>query len=113
MINSDLKFKEIFSIDHHIKIHPNDWFDKDYDLVFNSVKEKIEKDSDTMLLFSGGMGAKYLLSELHKLYPNAIYIDVGSAFDTICTGECTRSCYSPYNELIEYLQPVLQLPNKF
>jgi len=100
------KAKEIFSIDHHIKIHPSNWFDSDYDSIFNSVKEKVEKDSDTMMLFSGGMGAKYLLSELHKLYPNAIYIDVGSAFDTICTGKYTRSCYSSYNDLKEYLNPL-------
>ena len=100
------KSKEIFSIDHHIKIHPSNWFDSDYDSIFNSVKEKVEKDSDTMMLFSGGMGAKYLLSELHKLYPNAIYIDVGSAFDTICTGKYTRSCYSSYNDLKEYLRPL-------
>jgi hypothetical protein len=100
------KSKEIFSIDHHIKIHPSNWFDTEYDSVLNSVKENVEKDSDTMMLFSGGMGAKYLLSELHKLYPNAIYIDVGSAFDTICTGKYTRSCYSSYNDLNEYLKPL-------
>jgi hypothetical protein len=101
------KSKEIFSIDFHIKIHPSNWFDRDYDSIFNEIKQKIENDSNTMILFSGGMGAKYLLSELHKLYPNAIYIDVGSAFDTISTGKYTRSRYSSYNDLKEYLKPIM------
>lgn len=78
-----------------------------YDSIFNEIKQKIENDSNTMILFSGGMGAKYLLSELHKLYPNAIYIDVGSAFDTISTGRYTRSCYSSYNDLKQYLNPIM------
>ena len=105
--NADMyKSKEIFSIDYHIIIHPNNWFDNDFDTIFNSVKDKIEIDSDTMILVSGGMGAKFLISELHKQFPNAIYLDVGSAFDTICTGKYTRSCYSSYNDIKNYLKPL-------
>ena len=36
------KAKDIFSIDYHVEIHENDWFDRDYEFIFNSVKEKIE-----------------------------------------------------------------------
>jgi hypothetical protein len=64
-----------------------------------------------MILFSAGMGAKYLISVLHKLYPKAIYIDIGSAFDTICTGIVTRKCYSSYTDLVNYLSPIMPLPS--
>jgi hypothetical protein len=104
------KSKEIFNIDHHITVHPSDWFDNDFDAVFNSVKEKITDDANTMILFSAGMGAKYLITALHRLYPNAIYIDVGSAFDTICTGEITRDCYSSYDDIYNYLKPIMPPP---
>ena len=63
-----------------------------------------------MILFSAGMGAKYLITALHRLYPNAIYIDVGSAFDTICTGQITRDCYSSYNDMYNYLKSIMPPP---
>jgi len=105
------KSKEIFNIDHHIEVHPSNWFDNEFETVFNSIKEKIENDTNTMILCSAGMGAKYLVTALHKLYPNAIYIDIGSAFDTICTGIRTRTCYSSYEELSNYLKPIIPESN--
>ena len=34
---------------------------------------------------SCGQSAKVLIAELHKTYPNGIYLDVGSGLDCICT----------------------------
>ena len=101
------KSKTIFNIDHHISIHPNNWFETEYQSVFNDVTKKIIDDSNTMVLTSAGMGAKYLISELHRLYPNAIYLDIGSAFDIICTGIETRGePEQTYSFMSEYLQPL-------
>jgi len=99
---------QIFKIDSHIKIDPSNWFDTEYDSVFNSIKEVIEDDRNTLVLTSAGMGSKYLISELHKLYPNAIYIDIGSGFDKLCTGRDTRTYNHSIEELCEYLKPILE-----
>jgi hypothetical protein len=97
----------IFSIDTHIKIDPSNWFDTQYESVFSSIKSEIEDDNNTLVLTSAGMGAKYLISELHKLFPKAIYIDVGSGFDKLCTGMDTRTYNPSQHELINYLRPML------
>ena len=99
--------QQIFLIDSHIKIDPSNWFDTQYEQTFNSIKEAIEDDTDTLVLTSAGMGAKYLISELHKLFPRAIYIDIGSGFDKLCTGRQTRTYNPSIQELCNYLRPIL------
>jgi hypothetical protein len=99
--------KDVFLIDSHVKIHPSNWFENEYDTVFNSIKSEITDDNNIMILTSAGMGAKYLIAELHKLYPNAIYIDIGSGFDKICTGAQTRTYNPSFHHLYTYLFPIL------
>ena len=101
------KSKEIFLIDSHVIIDPSNWFETQYEKILNEVKSQIEDDNNTMILTSAGMGAKYLISELHKLFPNAIYIDIGSGFDKICTRNDTRTYNPSYTELCNYLRPIL------
>jgi hypothetical protein len=101
------KAKQIFNINSHIEIDPSNWFDTEYNSVFNSIKTEITDDKNTLVLTSAGMGAKYLISELHKLYPNALYVDIGSGFDKLCTGHDTRTYNPPLKDLHEYLKPIL------
>jgi hypothetical protein len=101
------KAKQIFSIDSFVDVDPSDWFDTEYEEVFNSVCEEVEDDANTLIMTSAGMGAKYLVSQLHRLYPRAIYIDIGSAFDAICTKKRTRDCSPSYEDLCEYLRPMM------
>jgi hypothetical protein len=98
--------KEAFSIDHHIVVDQSNWFDTNYDAVLNRIKYAVENDN-TMILTSAGMGAKYLISNLHELYPNEIYIDIGSGFDLLCTKQVTRTYNPSYHELCQYLRPML------
>jgi hypothetical protein len=105
---SMIKAQPIFRLNAFVDIDPCNWFEEDYDSVINSVKQEIDDDAHTIVMTSAGMGAKYLISELHWLYPKAIYIDVGSAFDTLCTRRITRSCQQSYEDLCEYLQPMLR-----
>jgi len=101
------KSKDIFLIDSHVIIDPSNWFETQYEQIFNQVKSQIEDDNNTIILTSAGIGAKYLISELHKLFPKAIYIDIGSGFDKICTKNDTRSYNPSYTELCDYLRPIL------
>jgi deoxyxylulose-5-phosphate synthase len=99
--------KQIFNIDSHIKIDSSNWFETEYDSVFNSIKESIEDNKNTLVLISAGMGSKFLISELHKLYPKVLYIDIGSAFDKLLRGQHTRSNAASIRDLELYLKSLL------
>ena len=99
--------KEFFGIESHVVINPSNWFDTEYDSVFNSVSSAVEDDANTLILISAGMGGKFLVSELHKKYPRAIYIDIGSGFDMLCAKRNSRTYNPPYQWICSYLAPIL------
>lgn len=99
--------KDFFKIESHIVINPSNWFDTEYDSVFAAASSAIEDDSTTLVLISAGMGGKYLISELHKKHPNAIYIDVGSGFDMLCAKRNSRTYNPSYQSICSYLGPIL------
>lgn len=101
------KAKDLLNLDYHIQINPTNWFDTEYESVFSSIRNAISSDDETIVLTSAGMGAKYLISDLHKLYPKAIYVDIGSGLDLICTKKSTRSYNPSYTALCNYLKPIL------
>jgi len=106
--NSTLgRAKDFFNIQSHIIINPSNWFDTEYEKIFTEVSSAVEDDSNTMILISAGMGGKYLISELHKKFPNAIYIDIGSGFDMLCAKRNSRSYNPSYDSLCKYLSPIL------
>ncbi len=80
----------LFNINNTILIHPSDWYEQSYNTVLNRIKDTVINSSSIIIMTSAGMGAKALLSDLRKVYPNAILIDIGSAFD-VFTYKATRS----------------------
>jgi hypothetical protein len=99
--------KEIFNVEFHVIINPSNWFDTEYDSVFHSVCSAVEDDANTLILISAGMGGKFLVSELHKKYPRAIYIDIGSGFDMLCAKRNSRTYNPSYQWLCSYLRTIL------
>tara|TARA_R110000868_G_scaffold152410_4_gene377124 strand:- start:2509 stop:3189 length:681 start_codon:yes stop_codon:yes gene_type:complete len=71
----------LFNIDNTIIVHPSNWFENDYDLILQQTRDSIINPDSIIIMTSAGMGAKPLLSDLRKFYPNAILIDIGSGFD--------------------------------
>jgi len=88
------KSKILLKIDNHIVIDKNNWFENDFDNVLNNILNTIQDKNNVIILTSAGMGAKPLISSIHKNAPNAILLDVGSALDLICTGNPTRSFHN-------------------
>ena len=80
--SENAKVAPIFNINSCIIIHPSDWFEQNYDAVLAETKEAIVNPKSVIILTSAGMGAKPLLADLRRSYPDAILIDIGSAFDT-------------------------------
>jgi hypothetical protein len=99
--------KEIFNVESHVIINASNWFDTEYDSVFHSVCSAVEDDANTLILISAGMGGKFLVSELHKKYPRAIYIDIGSGFDMLCAKRNSRTYNPSYQWLCSYLRTIL------
>ena len=97
----------LLNIDLHVEVDYSNWFDTSYDSVFSKVRDAVVSDSNTIIMTSAGMGAKYLISDLHKLYPNAIFIDIGCALDTICTKRDSRGFNIEYEALVKHLQDII------
>lgn len=89
--------KHILKIDSHVVIDPVNWFELNYDEVLNNVLTNVNDPNNTLILTSAGMGAKVLIADIHKKFPNVIIIDVGSALDLICSHRRTRD-YHVLNE---------------
>ena len=77
------KVKSIFNIDNCIIVHPSDWFEHNYDVILQKTRDAIINPDSIIIMTSAGMGAKPLLADLRKLYPNAILLDIGSGFDSL------------------------------
>jgi len=99
--------RQLFNVQSHVIIDPSNWFDTNFDGVFAETCSQVEDERNTMFLVSAGMGAKYLIAELHKKFPNAIYVDVGSAFDMICGKRNSRAYNPAYEVLCDYLNSIL------
>lgn len=97
----------LLNIDVHIEVDYSNWFESNYAAIISSVKSAVENDSNTIILASAGMGAKVLISNLHKLFPNAIYIDIGSTLDLLCTKRDSRGWNISYNDLVNYFKSII------
>jgi len=60
-----------------------------------------------IVLTSAGMGAKVLICELAKLYPQNIYIDIVSGLDKICTKKTSRGWEPSYDDFMRILADII------
>jgi len=104
-----VKSKILFDIDHVIHVPFNNWFDTQFDSLLGQIKEIIEsyENEKFIIMTCAGMGAKVLICELSKLFPNNIYLDFGSALDKICTKRESRGWEPSYDELIDRLKEII------
>lgn len=83
------------------------WFDTQGGTIFKSIVDILggattaatDGSPTHILIFAAGMGSKVLIANLHKLYPNNIYLDFGSALDLICTKRDSRGRGYSYETL--------------
>jgi hypothetical protein len=87
MVNNS---KELLNIDKHIVIDSINWFESNYNTTLNELKNSVKDPNNLLILTSAGMGAKILIADLKKIYPNAIIIDLGSAMDLVFGNRKTR-----------------------
>jgi len=100
------KAKILLNIDHVINIPLNNWFDHYLEELLKIIKTILENNEQYIIITCCGMGAKVVVSELLKMYPNNIYLDFGSGLDLICTKKDSRS-YRNYEEYVSFFQELL------
>ena len=67
-------------------------------------KEAKEKN---IFMFCAGMGSKCLIAALRKLYPDSLFIDIGSGIDFLCAKRNTRGAALTYEIIENYFKPIL------
>ena len=102
-----VKAKLLLNIDVMIHVPFNNWFDNELENLVQIIKQNIEPNEQCIIMTSAGMGAKVLICELSKLFPNNIYLDFGSALDKICTKRTSRGWEPSYEELMNILKDII------
>lgn len=92
--------KLLLNIDNHIKIHPRNWFEEEFNKVYTEIKSTVKDPSNIIFLVSAGMGGKYLIYKLATDYPCSLIFDVGSALDQICGSRRTRNYHKLSSDTI-------------
>lgn len=101
-----VRAKGLLNIDHMVHVPFNNWFDTQFDKIKSEV-ERHMSDDQCIILTSAGMGAKVIIAELSKKYPQNIYLDIGSGLDKICTKKTSRGWEPSYNELMHEFRDLL------
>ena len=102
-----IKSTILLNIDLMIPVSLNNWFDEHLETILDKFKQYIEPNEQYIIITCCGMGAKVLIAKLHKLYPNNIYLDFGSAIDEICTKRNTRSEINYYEEYMKIYKDII------
>jgi len=97
------KSKTLLKINHHVMIHPTNWFETSYMDVLQECYQFAQHDEKVMILVSAGMGAKVLIAHLHQYFKDAIILDVGSALDYVLREKPSRH-HQFQNYKLEMLQ---------
>jgi hypothetical protein len=101
------KAESLLNIDFMVHIPINNWFDTSFEKIIDTLKTIIHPDEQYIVMCSAGMGSKVVICELVKLFPNNIYLDIGSALDTICTKLVTRDHNRTYEKALYYLRDIV------
>jgi hypothetical protein len=104
-----VRAKNLLNIDHMVHVPFRNWVDIELDSIVGQLKTILSENNaePTIVLTSAGMGAKILISELIRHFPNNIYLDIGSALDQVCTKRSTRFYNSAYETEMEYLKDLI------
>lgn len=94
-----------------INVPLRNWFDTKFGeilkQIISAIESFIKNGAPCIVIFSAGMSSKVLIGELHKVFPQNIYLDFGSALDLLCTKRDSRGRGYSYETLCENLAPIL------
>lgn len=99
--------KILLNIDYMITVPLYNWVEYSLEYVLDNCKKALAECGKCIMMTSAGMGAKILLAECAKEYPENIYLDIGSALDQICTKKKSRGYEPEYEESMENVKELI------
>lgn len=96
--------RHVLQIDDFVVVDPVNWFEQNYDAILDTFIKSVKTPNNLLVLTSCGMGAKVLIADIHKQFPNAIILDIGSALDQVCSNRNTRDYHTLSSEDIIDIQ---------
>ncbi len=103
-----VKAQTLLNIDWLVHVPLNNWFEILFVKLIAIIKNIVVSSNDQFIIMcSAGMSSKIIICELHKLFPNNIYLDIGSALDTICTKRVTRDRRRTYENALERMRDLI------
>ena len=103
-----IKAQHLLDINHMVHVPFNNWFDTElYSKILENSVKAIVSSGPNIIMTSAGMGAKVLIADLSKQFPNNIYLDFGSALDKICTKKTSRGWERDYDAYMQDLADIL------
>ena len=92
-------------VNKYVEVPCRNWYqDTSEQIIKNISKEAKEKN---IFMFCAGMGSKCLIAALRKLYPDSLFIDIGSGIDFLCAKRNTRGAALTYEIIENYFKPIL------
>ena len=102
-----VRAKGLLNIDHMIHVPFQNWFDDSFAEILTKIENCIPANETCIIMTSAGMGAKVVIAELSKKYPQNIYLDIGSGLDKVCTKKTSRGWEPSYAELMTEFRDLL------
>jgi hypothetical protein len=97
---------KLLNIENMFQVPLRNWFDSHLDELIQNISSVIGEEQ-FILITCCGMGAKVIISELTKKFPNGIYLDFGSALDLLCTKRDSRGRDYSYDEIVTVFKELL------
>lgn len=103
-----IKIKPLLNIDHLVDINLHGWFNY-YDFIKSQCINQLGSCKNPLILTAAGMASKVLIRELHELYPDGIFIDIGSCLDWLLCKKDSRGWASEFNyeNVYKYFEELL------
>ena len=101
------KSELLFNTKNIIYIPLRNWYNVSFQTILKSILNEIGMENNFIVITACGMASKSLIAELHKMKPNGIYLDFGSALDFLCTKRDSRGHNYTYQELFHLFHDIL------
>lgn len=101
------RLTKAFKTHHFIEIPSRSWYDTCYSEIYFATIAILRKNPKALILIAGGLASKVLICNLCEKYPEASFLDIGSGFDILATGQCTRDHKHTYMQEYMYFRNLL------
>lgn len=101
------RLQRFFKAHQYLEIASNSWYETSFDAIYAATDRILSEHPKALILIAGGLASKVLICRLCEKYPEASFLDIGSGFDIIGTGQKTRDHRHSYAAECDYYRDIL------